>query len=69
MEQLILTEREKRIFDILSRNQHWTTKYTVERKSDKDFDIIIEGEQGVEDNKPILCLDAFVYHFWCQLGR
>lgn len=45
-----LSEREKRILDILIIKGHWT-KYTLERKSDKEFDIIIDGEQEVGENK------------------
>lgn len=45
-----LSERENRVLDVLRRNGHWA-KYTVERKGDKEFDIIIDGEQGVGENK------------------
>lgn len=45
-----LSEREKRVLEILRKSEYWT-KYTVERKSDKEFDINIEGEQGVGENK------------------
>lgn len=45
-----LSEREKRVLDILIRKGHWT-KYTLERKSDKEFDIIIDGEQDMGENK------------------
>ena len=45
-----LSERENRVLDLLRRSEYWT-KYAVERKSDKEFDIIINGEQGVGENK------------------
>lgn len=45
-----LSERENRVLDILRRKECWT-KYTAERRSDKEFDIKIKGEQGIGENK------------------
>ncbi len=45
-----LSEREKRVLDILRRKECWT-KYSVERRSGEEFDINIEGEQGIGENK------------------